>query len=56
MANLTAKIVVRYRNEQGQRKWIEANGKTDPQGTYYLQFYDLRREIRHRSSPLSVQY
>ena len=23
----------------GQRKWIDANGKTDPQGTFYIQFY-----------------
>jgi integrase len=38
MSNLKVKIVLRLPASKG-RGWVEANGKTDPQGTYYLRFY-----------------
>jgi integrase len=45
MANLKVKIVLRLPASQG-RGWIEANGKADPPGTYYLRFYASSR-VKH---------
>ena len=38
MANLKAKIVLRLPASEG-RGWVDANGKTDPAGTYYIRYY-----------------
>jgi integrase len=38
MPNLSAKIVIRHHLD-GKRKWTAANGQSDPQGTFYIQYY-----------------
>ena len=38
MANLKAKIVLRLPASEG-RGWVNANGKTDPAGSYYIRYY-----------------
>jgi len=40
MANLKVKIILRLTASKG-RGWVEASGKTDPPGTYYLRFFHL---------------